>query len=139
MRGKPLLRAYCHCTICQAFNQASFADITVFRANDVDMPDKSSVDYATYRMPPAIQRGKCIHCGHPAIEYLNLSPLMKLVIVPSINIGDHDYVPQPSMHIFYDKRMVEAKDDLPKYKGYAKSQFGFGKKLVSQLIKRQPN
>lgn len=35
--GKPLFRAYCHCTICQKFNNADYSDVTVFYAKNVDL------------------------------------------------------------------------------------------------------
>ena len=41
--GKPVLRFYCHCTICQAFNQADRADVTVFHAKDVALQDPATV------------------------------------------------------------------------------------------------
>ena len=34
--SKPLFRGYCHCTICQRFNDAPYADITVFTADNLD-------------------------------------------------------------------------------------------------------
>jgi hypothetical protein len=43
--GEPLFRSICHCEICQEFNNAPFADITVYRRKDVDLPEGHSVAF----------------------------------------------------------------------------------------------
>jgi hypothetical protein len=134
-RGRPIFRGFCHCTICQAFNQAPFADVTLFRSKDVDMPDPASLQYKTYRPPPAVQRGKCLACGRPAIEFLRIFPMPKLIIVPSANILDATLVPDPSLHIFYNRRVADIVDNLPKFNGYWKSQLAFGHKLTVSLLR----
>lgn len=137
--GQPLLRAFCHCTICQAFNQAPYADITLFRTKDVKTPQEGSVEFKAYRFPPLLQRGKCIFCGKPAIEYLKIFPIPKLIIVPSVNIQDKVFVPEPLIHIFYDTRIADIQDELPKYNGYLKSQLAFGHKLMASLLRNRQN
>ena len=134
VHGRPIFRGFCHCTICQAFNQAPYADITLFRARDVAMPAPELVEYRTYRKPPAVQRGKCIACGGPALEFVQVFPMPRLIIVPSGNILDAALVPKPALHIFYDRRLVDFDDDLPKYTGYWQSQLAFGRKLLASLI-----
>ena len=132
--GKPILRAFCHCTICQAYNNAPYADITLFRSSDVVMPQKRSVEFNSYKFPPIVQRGKCVSCGKAAVEYLNVFPMPKIIIVPSHNIDDKAFVPDASFHVFYDKRVSDIQDELPKYNGYLKSELAFGHKLISSLL-----
>ncbi|NGY05206.1 GFA family protein [Solimonas terrae] len=134
--GRPLFRGYCHCTICQAFNQAPYADISVFRGNDVVMPEAGTVQYKTLRPPPAVQRGVCAACGKPAIEYLKMFPMPKLIIVPTANIRDAALIPAPSLHIFYNRRLADIDDGLPKFSGYWKSQLGFGRHLLASLLRK---
>ncbi len=134
--GTPLMRGFCHCTICQAFNEAPFADITLFRPADVIMPDDTAVEFRAYRPPPAVQRGKCRQCGKPAIEKMHIFPLPKAIIVPSQNIRDDALLPEPSMHVFYNSRVAEVDDDLPKYSGYLKSQLAFSHKLIVSMLRR---
>lgn len=133
LQGKALLRGFCHCTICQAFNQAGYADITVFRADEVETPDPALVELKSYRSPQVLQRGKCVHCHKPAIEYFHLFPMPDLVIVPTANILEADLVPEPSLHIFYDRRVEDVQDRLPKYNGYLSSQIAFGRRLMTAL------
>jgi hypothetical protein len=127
VRGPPLFRGFCHCTICQAFNQAPFADITLFRGRGVDMPDSTLVEYKTYRAPPAVQRGKCRSCGRPVVESLRIFPMPRLIIIPTANILDSVIVPGPSLHIFYDRRVADVDDGLPKFSRYWPSQSAFAR------------
>jgi hypothetical protein len=134
--GEPLLRAFCHCTICQAFNQAPYADITLFHTKDVLAPPEESVEFKAYRFPPILQRGRCVSCGRPAIEYLKIFPMPRIALVPSANIDDKELVPEPSIHIFYGTRVADIQDELPKYSGYLKSQFAIGHRVMASLLRR---
>lgn len=134
VQGVPLLRAYCHCTICQEFNQAPFSDISIYRAKDVVLPSPESLEYKAYRPPPAVQRGKCKTCDTPAVEVMQIFPLPKLVIVPTENLHK-DCIVEPSLHMFYNSRVSDIEDELPKFSGYLKSQIAFGHKLVVSMLR----
>ena len=123
--GVPLFRILCHCTICQRFNSAPFADVLVFRAEDVTLPARDAVSFETYKPPPNVQRGKCATCAQPAIEVFNAPILPKLVMVPTAMLRSDTQVPVPVAHIFYDKRVSDAKDTYPKHRGFLKSQLAF--------------
>ena len=135
IHGRPLLHGYCHCTICQAFNEGAYADITLFRAGDVTLPSEGKVDYQYYTSPPMVHRGKCAACGKPAVETMSLPLMPKLVIVPTANIKDASLVPSPIIHIFYHRRQADVDDGLPKHSGYLKSQLAFSWQLVKALLK----
>ncbi len=135
VHGEPMLRGFCHCTICQEFNQASYADMTIFRAKDVIMPKEGTVEFATYRSPPAVQRGKCKTCGNPAVEFVRIPSLPKIIIVPSKNILDKAFIPEPSLHMFYNSRVADVDDNLPKYSGYWSSQVAFVHRLIASLLR----
>lgn len=133
--GRPLLRAYCHCLICQEFNQADFADITVFYRKDVSLEREESVLFRVYKQPPLVRRGKCRTCGMPAIERLNIPLMPRMAIVPSRNIEDARLLPEPSLHIFYHRRKADAQDDLPKYSGFLNSQSRFSIALAGAMLR----
>ena len=135
LHGSPLIRAYCHCTICQQFSGAAFADISVFRPRDVEMPPAGQVEFRTYRPPPAVQRGNCVDCGKPALEMMNIVALPKMILVPTNNIAERGSLPEASLHVFYNSRVADADDDLPKYSGYWRSQFVFCRKLIAAMVR----
>ncbi len=131
------MRAFCHCTICQKANNAEFADIALFKAKDIVAPDEAGLSFGAEKFPPVLQRGKCRSCHAIAIEYLAMFPLPKLVIVPSKNIVDPNILPEPALHVFYDTRVHDVNDDLPKYSGYLSSQFAFAKRLIGSLLAKR--
>ena len=134
--GQPVMRLYCHCTICQDFNDAPYADISVYTSGNVDLPADNPVTFSTYKKPPAVQRGKCSHCGKPAIEFFNIPVLPDMVMIPSQNITETVELPEPALHMFYHRRVADMNDNLPKYSGSIGSHLGSAKILLATLLKR---
>lgn len=134
LHGSALMRVFCHCTICQAFNESDYADITLYRSKDVTLSDPATVELKTYKKtPPAVQRGKCTTCRKPAIEYFDMPLMPGVTIIPSVNMVKEVELPEPLMHIFYHSRVRDIEDDLPKYQGFVKSQLCFVKELLSGI------
>lgn len=131
------MRAICHCTICQAFNQAPFADICVLKASDVDLPDNHTVDFRKYRKPPALQRGKCKTCDKPALEYFRMGPFPDFVFIPAGTFPQHADLPEPALHMFYNRRVGDIDDGLPKYNGYWPSHLATLGALIKAGLRRQ--
>jgi hypothetical protein len=137
MLGPPLFRILCHCTICQRFNDAPFADVVVYDASSVGEPCPGTVDYDTYKPPPNLKRGKCAACGAAAIEKLALPLLPKLTMVPAVVHGSDAGLPAPKTHIFYGTRVAEAEDALPKQVGFIASQLTFARHFISAKVSRK--
>ena len=131
--GKPLLRAFCHCNTCREFNGTDVADVTVFRAADVTVENESGVDYRAYQRPALARRGKCTSCDRPAVERASIPFGLDIVILPSGNVLRDALLPAPSMHIFYDRRVADASDGLPKRGGFVASQTSFMLELFRGL------
>ena len=124
--GRPLFRAYCHCLICQEFNESDYADITVFYRKDVSLEDENSVAFRVYQQPPLLKRGTCKSCGKPAIERLTIPLMPSMAVVPSYNIHEKGFLPKPELHNFYHRRKHDIVDNLPKHTGFVSSQLYFG-------------
>jgi hypothetical protein len=133
---KPLLRAICHCEICQKFNQAPFGDIVIFSKRDVLLPENHSVAFKTYTTPPMVQRGKCTACQQPAIELMEMPMTPALIMIPAANISNKDLIPEVSFHSFYHRRIKDVNDAIPKYSGYLKSQTMFMLNLFKAKLKQ---
>ncbi|MGK0290364.1 MAG: hypothetical protein ACI86H_001822 [bacterium] len=129
-----IFRFICHCKICQSVYQKPYADVTVMLASKVELPKNHNIQFQKHRLPPAIQRGKCQSCGTPVIGFLRLMPFFKLAFVPSDNFSNKATLPDPSIHIFYDRRTEDIQDKLPKYSGYWKSQVAISQCLVASFI-----
>ncbi|HKN26598.1 MAG TPA: hypothetical protein VJY34_01435, partial [Roseiarcus sp.] len=61
--------------------------------------------------------------------FMALGPLKMLAFVPSQNFERPSELPEPSLHIFYHRRVADATDSLPKVSGYWASEMA-----VSRLI-----
>ena len=134
IKGKPLMRMFCHCTICQEFNEADFSDVTIFLSKDVAFDQTQNIEFKQYKSPPAVDRGKCGYCHKPIIEFLNLPFFPSLTIIPSQNIEAGIYLPEACAHIFYHRRIEDIDDELPKYSGFINSQILLIKKLLSGMV-----
>ncbi|GAB3672189.1 hypothetical protein GCM10028792_05820 [Salinisphaera aquimarina] len=135
VRSEPLFRFFCHCRICQAFNQGPFADVTLFRIKSVTWPEGDAVAFRKHRSPPAVPRGFCSTCGGAAIELVQFLPLLKLALIPSANFSDGTFLPVPALPMFYDRRVGDVDDKLPRYSGYWPSQMAFSRRLLASLFR----
>jgi hypothetical protein len=133
--GRPLARLYCHCQICQALYRQPRADVTVWWGQSVELPQNQSVRFKHYRLPPAINRGTCPSCGLPVVGFLRLAPLVQLAFVPAINFSRRTGLPRPSAHIFYHRRVKDARDRLPKISGYWASELYATKLIVAGMLR----
>jgi hypothetical protein len=133
--GGPIGRFYCHCTICQEFNRSPYADVTAFPARAVALPEDSAVTFRRYRPPPAIDRGSCATCGGPVLEFMALGPLKVFAFVPSQNFERPSELPEPSLHIFYNRRLADATDSLPKASGYWASEMSVSRLILAGLVR----
>ena len=108
VNGEPIGRFYCHCTICQAVYQQPYADVTIFPARAVALPDNSAVTFRHYRPPPALSRGTCPACAAPVVAFMALGPLKMFAFVRSQNLERPPELPDPSLHIFSRAKITVA-------------------------------
>lgn len=133
--GPPLLRALCHCTICQEFNQAPFADVTAFRLRDLELAEPGAHEFNRLRPPPSVQRGRCASCGQATVEIFRQPLMPRLAIIPSARLEPLAELPQPRFHMFYNRRRSDVTDTLPHYSGYLSSQWAFARRLIPALLR----
>jgi hypothetical protein len=133
--GDPIGRFFCHCTICQKAYGKPFADVTFFWAGSVALPDSHAIEFRRHRAPPAMRRGRCAKCGNPVINLLGMTPLT-LAFVPSQNFPKATELPAPDRHIFYDRRVADIADSVPKLGGYWASEAYVTRSILSGLFRR---
>lgn len=122
LTGRPLGRFRCHCTICQSVYKAPFADATILSMSGIKRDSIEHTEFSRHRLPPALQRGTCMSCGRPVMAHLFVAPYVRLAFIPAANYPKTYHLPEPAMHIFYDSRVSDIQDDLPKYNGYVSSE-----------------
>lgn len=132
--GAPVMRAYCHCLNCQAYNQAPYGDFLVYRKNQVVFHNEENTQFKAFQPPPLVRRGSCVKCGKPVLEKANIPLFPQLTLVPAINHTHPQDLPPPAMHMFYNRSVIEMTDRVPKYSGYVGSQTPFLWELAKALL-----
>ncbi|MBV8797542.1 MAG: GFA family protein [Hyphomicrobiales bacterium] len=137
VHGRPIGRFFCHCTICQKAYRKPFADVTYFRAVSVTLPDRLPIAFRRHRPPPALRRGTCAKCGNPVVSLLGFPRSLALAFVPSQNFPEAAELPAPDAHIFYDCRVGDIADDVPKVSGYWASEADVTRSILAGLFGRK--
>lgn len=132
--AKPFARFRCHCSICQKVYKKPFADFVVVNAKHVELNDIEHLEFAKYRLPPALKRGICRGCHSPLLGLLRLAPFVQLAFVPTERFDDSSELPELEGHIFYHRRVQDADDHLPKISGYWKSELAVTKAVLKGLV-----
>lgn len=133
LTGPAATRILCHCTYCQAFNNAAYGDVIIYNAKHVEYDKSNPVEFTTYSKPPAVQRGKCKHCGDATIEFFNVPLGPKMVMVPAVMLNKP--TTEPAFHMYYHRRVANIKDALPKYSGWIKNQLA-SLRLVKAVLRK---
>jgi hypothetical protein len=132
VKNHPVIRFICHCKICQEVYRKPFADIVAVRSNQVINP---RIRFTKHRFPPAVNRGVCPSCNNPVVAFLPLAPVLGLAFIPAVNFFKEYELPKPVLHSFYDRRVVDVDDHLPKFNGYWQSQWAVASHLVSTILR----
>lgn len=137
IKGEPMFRAFCHCLTCQQYNQADHADVIVMRAKDVAVTGADHIAFKSYQNPPIVKRGKCSACDGVAVETVRLPLIGDLTILPAQTLHSAERMPKPAFHMFYNRRIKDIADDLPKHAGYLASQWAFSKAFLKALMRKK--
>ncbi len=133
VNNKPIGRFICHCTICQEYTGQAYNDVTVLLKQDVSELKLINTKFRRWKLPPNISRGLCTRCNKPSIE---MAMGGTLILVPTTNYPDVSALPEPTMHLFYNRRIEDSNDDLPKYNGFVQSQAMIVKTLAQGMYER---
>ncbi len=131
--GTPVLRFFCHCSICQQVYGKPFADIVALRSKQIALPPENDIEFSKHRLPPAVNRGVCKSCNRPVAGFLPVVPGFGLAFIPAANLPAAE-LPEPSMHNFYHRRVADINDELPKVSGYWKSQWAVTASFLTALF-----
>ena len=128
--GEPIVRFFCHCTICQDKYQAPFADVTLFKLLAVRLPEQATT-YGKYKRFAAIDRGICDACHEPVMAKMGAGD-KGYAFISTRNFVDPSELPPSVMHVFYGTRTADIDDGLPKHSSWLSSQWAFLKLLRAE-------
>jgi hypothetical protein len=115
MQGEPKVRGFCHCEDCRDLLKIPYHSVTAWESDQVSFASGEH-EAATFQHPTKrMQRIYCKHCG----ETLFNTNAMGWRIISQLLIRKcyDDELPEEltsKMHFFYDRRIVDIDDSLPK-------------------------
>lgn len=131
INGEPIVRFFCHCTICQKQYQAPYVDVSLFRLSDVDLPDDFEINYHRLKRFGAVDRGRCPSCDKPILSKMGKGD-NAFAFLAARNCVNAEDLPPPEIHVFYGTRTADVEDDLPKYNNAVTSRYAFIKRMMKK-------
>ena len=106
--GDPVFSAYCHCNSCRKWHSAPMTALAAWPESSVSVTGEVVVS----RKNDETQRTSCAKCGG---NVLTTKPGLGWKVVYPLTLSGSDFAYRPDAHIFYDERVVEFNDGLPKF------------------------
>ncbi|KAE9385033.1 hypothetical protein BT96DRAFT_960815 [Gymnopus androsaceus JB14] len=126
VKGKPILSAFCHCTLCQRLAGAPCVATVHFPADVFTwthpQPHEATLDMYSVADKPWKNRFRCKSCGACVASY-STTKLKYSIWAGQLERDEHGRtknwdIVKPTAHMFYDTRMLDVNDGLPKWEGY---------------------
>jgi hypothetical protein len=110
--GEPSGASFCHCTICRRLSGAPHMAIALAPVAQVVI-DGKTIEQITSKN---VLRYRCAHCHSPVAAVMaGRTAALPLGIFDFPGGAPDSWRPQH--HMYYDSRVLDAHDDLPKYAG----------------------
>ena len=115
LNGSPKVHAFCHCEDCRELLQVPYHSVLAWEADQIDI-NKGEQHTRTFQHPSKnMTRVFCTHCGE--VLYNTNAAGWKLISQLLFLKTNGNKLPasyQPNAHFFYDRRIVDIDDSLPK-------------------------
>ena len=134
VKKPPITRLNCHCPVCQEVYGKAFSDMTLAWNSSFVLEDVSKIQFKKQRsFPIAVQCGTCKSCKQPVAGLSTLLSLFKISLIPSYMYPHQAELPESAGHIFYQSRVCDVQDTLPKYQTFVSSQLAVARFVISAL------
>ncbi|KAJ5795307.1 hypothetical protein N7457_001906 [Penicillium paradoxum] len=129
-RAKPLNAKYCHCRGCQVAHGASFQWAAIFHKHEMAFTSGASglVFYSSTHHSQEHDLPTKVYCANCRTPIMDEGRKMCLIFPQLIELeGSSDEQRQqreifkPTCHMFYESRMMDIPDGLPKWRGMENS------------------
>ena len=68
------------------------------------------------------------------VGFLRIAPFVQLAFIPAMNFPRRAALPRPRAHIFYHRRVKDARDRLPKISGYWPSELYASRLVLAGMV-----
>lgn len=115
MTGQPRVHGYCHCEDCRELLQVPYHSVLAWEGDNVEIT-RGQDEVIEFQHPTKrMKRVFCKHCGD--VMYNTNAMGWKLVSQLLFRRCNNDTLPEgfaSTSHFFYDRRIIDIADDLPK-------------------------
>ena len=115
MGGAPKVHAYCHCEDCRELLQVPYHSVLAWEADKVSIA-RGEQQLKTFQHPTKrMTRVFCLSCGEVLYNTNAMGwKLISQLLFMKVNGNDLPESCRPTAHFFYERRIVEIDDALPK-------------------------
>ena len=116
MAGTPRVHAYCHCEDCRTLLDVPYHSIVAWEPDNVSITsgEEQSIEY---RHPTlSMTRVFCKHCGETVYNTNAMGwKLVSQLLIRKCNNGELPGDLQSNAHFYYDRRIIDIDDRIPKH------------------------
>ena len=114
LTGEPRVRGTCHCEDCRDLLNTPYHMVNAWMPEQVKT--KKGEDKLVHHQHPSLrmQRVQCSNCGEVLYNTNAAGWKVMSQLLVAKNYGEIPQELQSQMHFFYDRRIVDVADDLPK-------------------------
>lgn len=120
-RERPLEAKFCHCRTCQVLHGAPFQWAAIFHKEDINFTHghhdlgwyESGEKTTRHKLPCKVS---CQYCRTPIMDEGRRMILLFPTLIKWGSEGEREKF-RPSCHMFYEQRVVDIPDGLPKWSG----------------------
>tara|TARA_B100000700_G_scaffold158836_1_gene176040 strand:- start:85 stop:552 length:468 start_codon:yes stop_codon:yes gene_type:complete len=120
--GPPTASGFCHCHSCRKWHSAPINAFSIWPKDKVEITG----DLIVSNKDPVSERMTCSKCGGCLA---NGKPTLNMVAVYSQTLADSGFKYVPDFHIFYDERVIDIADGLPKFNDLPETFGGSGNQV----------
>ncbi len=117
--GPPVAAGYCHCESCRKWHAAPINAWSAWPQQNVEIKG----DVITSSKTEKTRRKSCSVCGGCVANEL---PGPGMIAVYPMTLFGSDYRFEPTMHLFYDERVMDVSDGIPKFRNAPEGLGGSG-------------
>ena len=116
LHKKPIVHAFCHCTDCRDLLDIPYHSVTAWKEENVSF-NKGKDDITIYQHPTLkMQKHFCSFCGEILFNTNGMNwRVVSQLLISKCNNGILPEELKSSRHFFYEQRVTDIKDSLPKY------------------------
>ena len=114
--NSPIVHATCHCDDCRDLLDIPFHAVTAWNKDDFTIV-KGENDLSVYQHPTLeMSRCFCRHCGETVFNTNAMDwRVVSQLLIAKCNNNEVPEALRSNRHFFYEQRVVDIRDDLPKY------------------------